>query len=71
MKTQFNPARRPQNNQQGSAVIVVLVLLGIIVLLVGANTKTISWLRAEVKLTDHQETARLAASATNPPPVTP
>jgi hypothetical protein len=36
------------------------------VLLVAANTRTIHWLRTEVRLVDQRQTARLAASAGNP-----
>jgi len=57
------PARRPE---RGSAVIVILALLGIILLLVAANTKTVQWVRAEVRLVDQRQTARLAAGTTNP-----
>ncbi len=69
----YPPAR---HTRQGSAVIVILALLGIMTLLVAANTRTVNWLRAEVRLVDQLQTARLAASATNqvarpPAPTTP
>jgi len=65
MKTQLLYSRRTGASRQGSAVIVMLALLSIMVLLMMANTRTVNWLRAEIKLTDQQQTARLAASATN------
>jgi hypothetical protein len=46
-------------------MILIVVLLAIMVLLVTANTRTVYWLRAEVRLVDQRQTARLTASATN------
>jgi Tfp pilus assembly protein PilX len=60
---QHRPARRPE---RGSAVVVILALLAILVLLVAANTQTVRWARAEVRLVDQRQTARLAAGAANP-----
>ena len=65
MKTQLSPVRRRQKCRQGSAVIVMLAMLGIMVLLMAANTATVSSLRREIKLVDQRQRARLAASATN------
>lgn len=65
MKIQPLPFQRSRTGREGSAVIVMLALLATMVLLVAANTKTVNWLRAEVKLVDQHQTARLAASATN------
>jgi hypothetical protein len=45
--------------RQGSAVIAIMVMV------VASNTRTVNWLRGEVRLVDKHETARLAASATN------
>jgi hypothetical protein len=44
-------------------MIVILAFLSIMVLLVAANTKTVNWLRAEVRLVDQRQTERLAAGA--------
>ena len=66
MKIQFAPhppARRPE---RGSAVIVILALLAILVMLVAANTQTVRWARAEVRLVDQRQTARLAAGGIPP-----
>jgi len=65
MRIQFpaRPLSRPARS--GSAVVVILAMLGIMALLVAANTRTINWLRTEVRLVDQHQTARLAASATN------
>jgi hypothetical protein len=65
MKTQLSHARRGKKSRQGSAVIVILAMLGIMVLLMAANTVTVNSLRKEIKLLDQRQTARLAASATN------
>ena len=51
--------------QRGSAMILIVILLAIMVLLVTATTRTVYWLRAEVRLVDQRQTARLTASATN------
>jgi len=51
--------------QSGSAVVVILAMLGIMALLVASNGRTLNWLRSEVLLVDQRQTARLAASATN------
>jgi hypothetical protein len=42
--TPFNPSR----DQHGSAVVVTLAFVAIMVLLVAANTKTVNWLAAAV-----------------------
>ena len=65
MKTQLLHSQRAGASRQGSAVIVMLALLSIMVLLMMANTRTVNQLRAEVKLVNQHQTARLAASATN------
>jgi hypothetical protein len=66
MKIHRPHTRRTPNPQSGSAVIVILVFLSIMVLLVAANTRTLGWLRTEVRLVDQQQTARLAAGAAHP-----
>ena len=65
MRIQFpaRPLSRPARS--GSAVVVILAMLGIMALLVAANTRTINWLRTEVRLVDQHQIARLAASATS------
>jgi hypothetical protein len=65
MKIIFPHSQRKSAAEQGSAVIVILAFLSIMVILVAANTKTVNWLRAEVRLMDQRQTERLAASATN------
>jgi hypothetical protein len=42
-----------------------MVMVVIMAMLVASNTRTVNWLRGEVRLVDKHETARLAASATN------
>lgn len=58
----------PQPAQRGSAVLVLIVLLGLMVMLVAANTLTLICLRQEVRFVEKRQTERLAASATNSPP---
>ena len=53
------------STRRGSAVVIILAMLAIMTLLVAGNTRTVNWLRAEVRQVDRHETARLAASATN------
>lgn len=57
--------RVQSRSTRGSATIVVLALLAIVVMLAAANLATTNWLRSEVKLIDQRQTARLAASVTN------
>jgi hypothetical protein len=65
MKIQLPSSRPAPAARQGSAIIFILALLSIMLLLVAANTKTVSRVRQEVRLVDQRQTARLAASATN------
>ena len=51
--------------RQGSAVIAIMVMVVIMAMLVASNTRTVNWLRGEVRLVDKHETARLAGSVTN------
>lgn len=41
----------------GSAMMVMLAMLAIVGLLVVANTRTVNWVRAEVRLIDQRESA--------------
>jgi type II secretory pathway component PulK len=56
----------PQLNRsrRGSAVIVMLALLFMMVISVAANTVTVNWLRRQVKLVDQREVQRLAGHTT-------
>jgi hypothetical protein len=65
MKIHLPASHLSRPARSGSAVIVILAMLGIMALLVASNTRTVNWLRAEVRLVDQRQTARLAASATN------
>ena len=62
-------SRRP-GRQAGSAVIVVLALLTIIMIYVAGNLRTLTSLDRELKLLERQQIHRLqaTASATNSPP---
>jgi hypothetical protein len=65
MKTDFIIARRPRPSRDGSAVLIILVLLTIMVALAAANTATLNRLRERVKIVDRSETRRLASFSTN------
>ena len=60
-------ASRPR--QSGSAVIIVLALLTILLIYVTGNIRTLSSLGRELRLLEHQQTLRLqpTATATNTP----
>ena len=65
MRIHLPASHRPRPSQSGFVVIVILAMLAIMAILVASNTRTVNWLRAEVRLVDQHQTARLAASATN------
>jgi hypothetical protein len=47
--------------------MIVMILLGIVLVFVMANTATLNWLRRQVVLVDQHQSQRLAQSATNQP----
>jgi len=53
-------AQQPRRRQQGMAVIVVLALLGIMLLYVGVNTRSLRDLGRELKLLERQQIKRLS-----------
>ena len=61
---------RPPRRQSGSAVIVVIALLALILIYVAGNLRTINSLGRELKLLERQQTRRLQAvsRSTNTPP---
>jgi hypothetical protein len=61
---------RPPRRQSGSAVIVVIALLALILVYVAGNLRTINSLGRELKLLERQQTRRLQAvsRSTNTPP---
>ena len=65
MKIKFSISQRSHKSECGSAVLIILVLLSVMLLLVAANTLTVNWLRQEVKLVDKQQMKRFAPSSTN------
>ena len=54
-----HPAHRPRRGERGSAVIVVIALLAIVLLYLGANVRTLNSLGRELKLIERQQTRRL------------
>ena len=63
-------ATRFTRRQSGSAVIVIMALLAILLLYMGYNLKTLANLGRELRLLERQQTRRLqtAAPKTNSPP---
>ena len=61
---------RCRRRQSGSAVIVVMALLAIILVYVAGNLRTLNNLGRELKLVERQQTRRLqrASQTTNAPP---
>jgi len=62
----------PRRRQAGSAVIIVLALLAIILVYVAGNLRTLSSLGRELRLLERQQTRRLqtANATTNSPSAT-
>ena len=65
MKTDSSMAHPPRKARDGSAVVILLVLLTIMVALAAANTATLNRLRQRVKIVDQRQTQRLASYSTN------
>ena len=63
MKTRSTPKCRT-----GSAVVVFIVLLGIMLALVAANGKTLVILKKDLQLIERRQIQRLEHSQTNAPP---
>jgi len=63
-------ALRSTSRQSGSAVIVIMALLAILLLYMAYNLKTLANLGRELRLLERQQTRRLqtAAPKTNSPP---
>ncbi|HOX58973.1 MAG TPA: hypothetical protein PLC99_18980 [Verrucomicrobiota bacterium] len=61
---------RPRHRQRGSAVIIVLALLVIMLIYVAGNIRTLQSLGRELRLIEQQQTQRLktVGRATNAPP---
>jgi hypothetical protein len=61
------PVRIESRNSHGSAVIVVIVLLGLMLIFVFANLKTLHFMDRELKLIEKRQLQRLSAivAATN------
>jgi len=59
-------ASRPRRRQSGSAVIVVMALLTIIMVYVASNLRTINSLGRELKLLERQQIRRLQAVTQTP-----
>jgi hypothetical protein len=64
MKTNFHstPIRR---SEQGSTVLVVLALLGIMLALIAANAMSVKTLKGEIQLLDRKQQHRWSQSNSN------
>ncbi|MGB7746967.1 MAG: hypothetical protein WBN75_06745 [Verrucomicrobiia bacterium] len=62
ISSSISTARR---HQHGSAVVVYLALLAIMVILAAANSNTLLHLRRELNLLNQRQIKRLSASAAN------
>jgi hypothetical protein len=67
MKTTTVPLALSPRSQRGSAVLVLLAFLGIMLVLCSATTRAVMSTRNEVALLEKQQLARLAASTHAPP----
>jgi len=54
-----------KRNEGGSATLVFLVLLGLMMALAIANMRTLMVLKAEEKLIEHEQVQRLSTATTN------
>lgn len=61
--SRFNFSRR--HRQSGSAVMIFITLLAIMLMLITANSSTLLHLHRELKLLDQRQVERLNASQTN------
>lgn len=71
MKLNCGHTRFLRRNEEGSAVIVVIVLLAIMMIYIGANLKTLHFLRTELKLIETRQVVRVQGPATGSGPTTP
>ncbi len=56
---------RSADSQSGSAVVIFLALLAIMLVLVAANGKTLLLMKKELQLIEHKQVQRLERSQTN------
>ena len=70
MRLPLHNVSHPRHRQAGSAVIVVLALLVIIMIYIAGNLRTLNSLDRELKLIERQQVRRLqkAGAAANSPP---
>ena len=61
--SRFNPSRHP--DQSGSAVLIFITLLAVMLMLITANSSALLHLHRELKLLDQRQVERLNASQTN------
>lgn len=66
MRTQFLP-QTIVRRQQGTAVIIMLAILSIVLIYVGTNVRNLRRLDREIKLTEQRQLQRLEAHASPAP----
>lgn len=59
--------KRNRNSQHGSAVLVLLAFLALMLIFCAATTRAIFTTRKELKLIEKHQLARLAAATNSPP----
>jgi hypothetical protein len=57
--------KRIASSEQGSAVLVVVILIAIMMVYLASNVVSMNVLTSEIKLIEHSQQKRLAASVTN------
>ena len=57
----------PPGRQRGSALVMLLGLIAMLLVVSAANNHSVTWLRRELRLVEQQQAKRLNAFATNSP----
>jgi len=55
------------HGQRGSALIMMLGLIAMLLVIATANNQSVTWLRRELRIVEQQQLQRLNAGATNSP----
>lgn len=67
MKSMRSYRKRPRNSQDGSAVLVLLAFLTLMLIFCAATTRAVLITRQELKLIEKHQVARLAAATNSLP----
>ena len=63
MKTTFLPSTHRSQRQNGSAVLIVIILLGAMLVLIASNTRNLNQLKREIDWIEQKQLKRQATSA--------